>query len=518
MELRSIEEELAASAVASLSGWKRQDADKIDYERPSKILRPEESQVLHTFVAPLAVSTIGTPGYTRVDEITEKKRILQSHPFFYYRNFSQVPDDDPLTPLTPPARVPNFPAKMHAILSRPDLSDIVAWMPHGRSWRVLKPREFEVKIIPTYFEHQKFSSFIRQANGWGFRRITQGRDRNSYYHELFLRSLPHLCKKMKRPGVSKKAVADPDHEPDFYKISEMHQVPSEAATDELTLLPSTVIGGPKARMPVHFGALPDYKSLFPVKGTEETPKLPTGPYSQFPQMSSQLNSQLNSQMGFQMNSHVSSQIPQQMEAAKRPSPTNTELKAIETGFAETQLMGQEQSSESSDGDLKRCEELKKVAALSEVERMLQHIHTTLKSTPSSASESFLNASLLSHQPVQTQSIIAAASLAASNQQAVAARQAASALQLALQQPQINDASSQFAAGFAAATALNNNHVRSVINQALAASNAAATSAAIQALYGTAESTSQSASQTSSSTYSTFGSGSGLDNFPPQGFR
>merc|ERR1712232_497030 len=146
------------------------------------------------------------------DFAAEKKRTLLASPFFYYRDFSQVTDDDPLTPLTPPARVPNFPAKMHAILSRPDLSDIIAWMPHGRSWRVLKPREFEVKIIPTYFEHQKFSSFIRQANGWGFRRITQGRDRNSYYHELFLRGLPHLSKKMRHPGVSEKRAADPEHE------------------------------------------------------------------------------------------------------------------------------------------------------------------------------------------------------------------------------------------------------------------------------------------------------------------
>lgn len=127
-------------------------------------------------------------------------------------------------------------------------------MPHGRSWRVLKPREFEVKVIPTYFEHSKFSSFIRQANGWGFRRVTQGRDRNSYYHPLFLRGLPHLCKQMKRPGVSEKVAADPEHEPDFYKISELFPVPDRADDDSI-LLQCTLQGGPKARMPVYAGAL-----------------------------------------------------------------------------------------------------------------------------------------------------------------------------------------------------------------------------------------------------------------------
>lgn len=174
-------------------------------------------------------------------------------PFFQYRDFSHEKDPDPLTPLTPPGRVPNFPAKMHAILSHPGLSDVVAWMPHGRSWRVLKPREFETSVIPTYFEHSKFSSFIRQANGWGFRRITQGRDRNSYYHERFLRGLPYLCKQMKRPGVAEKGSTDVDREPDFYKISELHPVPAKA-DDESILLPCTVQGGPKARMPIYSGA------------------------------------------------------------------------------------------------------------------------------------------------------------------------------------------------------------------------------------------------------------------------
>lgn len=80
------------------------------------------------------------------------EKVLRPFPYFYYRDFSQVPDPDPLAPLTAPGRVPNFPAKMHSILSRGDLADIVSWNDHGRAWRVLKPREFEVKVIPTYFE------------------------------------------------------------------------------------------------------------------------------------------------------------------------------------------------------------------------------------------------------------------------------------------------------------------------------------------------------------------------------
>ena len=129
---------------------------------------------------------------------------LRPAPYFYYRNHSTEIDEDPLTPVTQAGHVPCFPAKMHAILANPELHNIVAWDDHGRSFRILKPKKFECDILPKFFEHSKFSSFIRQANGWGFRRLLSGPNRNSYYQEYFLRSMPWLCKKMRRPKVGEK--------------------------------------------------------------------------------------------------------------------------------------------------------------------------------------------------------------------------------------------------------------------------------------------------------------------------
>ena len=255
----TLEDHAAASVVAMLGSKRGRDelsdnADMaggvdLDFLLPAKIARVDTSPPEAPAIAPAPATSIAPEA--RTNQLGAE---LFPAPYFYYKDYSEVSDPDPLAPLTPPGKVPNFPAKMHAILSRTDLADIVAWMPHGRSWRVLKPREFEVKVIPIYFEHSKFSSFIRQANGWGFRRITQGRDRNSYYHPLFLRGLPHLCKQMKRPGVSEKVAVDVDHEPDFYKISEISPVP-EKADDDSIMLHCTVNGGPKARMPVYGGSV-----------------------------------------------------------------------------------------------------------------------------------------------------------------------------------------------------------------------------------------------------------------------
>ena len=134
-------------------------------------------------------------------------------------------------------KVLSFPAKLHAILERTDIADIVSWMPHGRAWRVHKPKAFESRVIPMFFVQCKYSSFIRQANGWGFRRITKGLDRNAYYHEFFLRGRSHLCRKMRRPATSAKVPLNPGQsEPDFYKMSEVDPLsPALPPSKESTL-------------------------------------------------------------------------------------------------------------------------------------------------------------------------------------------------------------------------------------------------------------------------------------------
>ena len=77
-----------------------------------------------------------------------------------------------------------FPVKLYVILAQERFRDIVRWMPHGRSWKVMKCEMFERVVMPLFFAYSNFQSFNRLVHAWRFRRVKTGPDRGSYYHEV----------------------------------------------------------------------------------------------------------------------------------------------------------------------------------------------------------------------------------------------------------------------------------------------------------------------------------------------
>lgn len=115
---------------------------------------------------------------------------------YKYRDFSNMPEEQDAeedsssnnnnnrNSLESSIRVQKFPVKLYAILAQKEFHDIITWMPHGRSWKVLKPNLFESMVMPLFFEYSNYHSFNRLVNAWSFRRISSGPDRGSYYHEV----------------------------------------------------------------------------------------------------------------------------------------------------------------------------------------------------------------------------------------------------------------------------------------------------------------------------------------------
>lgn len=118
-----------------------------------------------------------------------------------------------------PSNVEKFPMKLHKIVERCEIdgySDIISWMPHGRSFKIHDRDEFVAKIMPRYFYITKFTSFIRQLTLYGFHKYrTPGADKGSFFHELFLFGRPGLCSGIVRSSTKKRKM---ESEPNFYKM------------------------------------------------------------------------------------------------------------------------------------------------------------------------------------------------------------------------------------------------------------------------------------------------------------
>lgn len=50
---------------------------------------------------------------------------------------------------------------------------IACWSEGGDSFMIKDPDRFAAEVIPQYFSHNNFSSFVRQLNFYGFRKVKQ---------------------------------------------------------------------------------------------------------------------------------------------------------------------------------------------------------------------------------------------------------------------------------------------------------------------------------------------------------
>lgn len=82
------------------------------------------------------------------------------------------------------------------VLSQPEYADVIAWLPDGKSFTIVKPKAFVADILPGQFKEAKYSSFTRKLHRWGFQRHLRGEEAGAFFHKLFQRGRLDLVEKM----------------------------------------------------------------------------------------------------------------------------------------------------------------------------------------------------------------------------------------------------------------------------------------------------------------------------------
>ncbi|KAK7314996.1 hypothetical protein VNO77_33528 [Canavalia gladiata] len=96
-----------------------------------------------------------------------------------------------------------FLTKTFQLVDDQSIDDVISWNEDGSTFIVWNPTVFARDLLPKYFKHNNFSSFVRQLNTYGFRKVVP--DRWEFSNEYFRRGEKRLLCEIQRRKISSPA-------------------------------------------------------------------------------------------------------------------------------------------------------------------------------------------------------------------------------------------------------------------------------------------------------------------------
>ncbi|XP_066019460.1 LOW QUALITY PROTEIN: heat shock factor protein 4-like [Pocillopora verrucosa] len=115
-----------------------------------------------------------------------------------------------------PSNVPAFFGELWKLVEDPQYEEHISWNKNGSGFLVHDQATFAREIIPKYFKHNNFASFVRQLNMYGFRKVIgaeQGglrseKDEWEFFNGNFNKYHPELLENVKRKATPEKRNED----------------------------------------------------------------------------------------------------------------------------------------------------------------------------------------------------------------------------------------------------------------------------------------------------------------------
>lgn len=114
-----------------------------------------------------------------------------------------MPNDQASKNIECKLKKPNkFLLKVYSIINDSKNSQVISWTDSGESFTIKNTSLFTQNLLPKYFKHKNFASFIRQLNMYDFSKCKNSE--LTYSHPLFRKGLRQELGKIRRKMTEKK--------------------------------------------------------------------------------------------------------------------------------------------------------------------------------------------------------------------------------------------------------------------------------------------------------------------------
>ncbi|XP_010458062.1 PREDICTED: heat stress transcription factor B-2a-like [Camelina sativa] len=93
-----------------------------------------------------------------------------------------------------------FLTKTYNLVEDSSINDVISWNEDGSSFIVWNPTDFAKDLLPKHFKHNNFSSFVRQLNTYGFKKVVP--DRWEFSNDYFKRGEKRLLREIQRRKIT----------------------------------------------------------------------------------------------------------------------------------------------------------------------------------------------------------------------------------------------------------------------------------------------------------------------------